>query len=68
MSEHPPLNDNATYYAARAIEARRLAMAAKDPHARAVHVEMAEKYAQLAGEGEAASAQATGDQQEQQSS
>ncbi len=45
MSKDP---ENPDYYEARAVEERRLAMAAKDSNARAAHLEMAEKYAQLA--------------------
>lgn len=41
--------DNTAYYAARAVEERRLAMAAKDANARAVHLDMAARYASMAG-------------------
>lgn len=47
MSSNDP-----SYYAARAVEERRLAMATADPNVRRVHLELAAKYAQLAG-GEA---------------
>lgn len=43
------MSDSASYYAARAIEERRLAMAATNPSARAAHLEMAARYAELAG-------------------
>lgn len=46
MSSNDP-----SYYAARAIEERRLAMAAADPKVRRVHLELAAKYAELAGGG-----------------
>ena len=41
-------NDSA-YNAARANEERRLAMASEDPKVRRIHLEMAAKYAALAG-------------------
>jgi len=48
MSQDPhPARDSA-YHAARAAEERRLAMAAGDPNVRAIHLEMAVKYEQLA--------------------
>ena len=56
--------ENPAYYAARAVEERRLAMAAADPNARAVHLEMAEKYAQLAADGETGGEQVAGNQQQ----
>lgn len=40
---------NPSYYAARATEARRLAMASADPKVRRIHLEMAARYAILAG-------------------
>lgn len=43
------MSDNSSYFAARAIEERRLAMASSDPQVRAVHLEMAARYAALAG-------------------
>ena len=45
MSHDPNLTRNPDYYDARAVEERRLAMAAKDDNVRAVHLEMAERYA-----------------------
>ena len=53
--EHP------AYYAARAAEERRLAIASADPNVRAIHLELAEKYAELAGEGEATLPRAAND-------
>jgi hypothetical protein len=41
-------NDQA-YYAARAVEERRLAMASENPNARRAHLEMAAQYAIAAG-------------------
>jgi hypothetical protein len=38
-----------SYYAARATEERRLAMAASDPRVRRVHLELAAEYAVLGG-------------------
>lgn len=43
------MSDDPSYYAARAIEERRLAMASADLNVRRVHLEMAAKYAVLAG-------------------
>jgi hypothetical protein len=48
MSQVPDPPGNSDYYAARAVEERRLAMSAKDSNARAAHLELAEKYEQLA--------------------
>jgi hypothetical protein len=42
---------NPDYYAARAVEERRLAMASNDPKVRAIHLEMADRYAELAQAG-----------------
>lgn len=42
-------SDDPSYYAARAVEERRLAMAAADPKVRRVHLELAAKYAEFAG-------------------
>lgn len=38
-----------SYFATRATEERRLAMASADPKVRRIHLEMAAKYAVLAG-------------------
>ena len=54
MSNGHDLSGSTDYYSARAVEERRLAMAAKDPNARAAHLEMAEKYSELAKAGGAA--------------
>lgn len=48
MSQDPDLHRNPDYYGARSAEERRLAMAAKDPKARAIHEELANEYARLA--------------------
>ena len=48
MSQDPELSRHSEYFAARAIEERRMAMASTDEHVRSVHLEMAERYAQLA--------------------
>lgn len=45
------MSQDPTYFAMRAIEERRLAMAAADQKVRRVHLEMAAKYALLAGSG-----------------
>ena len=41
------MSDNKQYFAARAIEERRLAMASGDHKVRAVHLEMAARYDEL---------------------
>jgi len=51
MSQDSKLTGNSNYYSARAVEERRLAMTAKDPNARAIHLEMAEEYARRAENG-----------------
>ena len=51
MSRDPNPSGSPDYYAARAIEERRLAMAAKDSNVRSIHLEMAEKYDELAARG-----------------
>lgn len=43
------MSDQPSYFAARAIEERRIAMSSADPKVRAIHLEMAAKYALLAG-------------------
>ena len=43
------MSNDPSYYVARATEERRLAMAASDLRARRVHLELAAKYALLAG-------------------
>ncbi len=48
MSLDPNSTDNRDYYAARAVEERRQAMAAKEPTVRSIHLEMAERYDRLA--------------------
>lgn len=42
------MSSDLTYYATRANEERRVAMASSNPNVRRVHLEMAEKYAALA--------------------
>jgi hypothetical protein len=54
MSQDTNLSRNPDYFAARAIEERRLAMAASDSNARAAHLELAEQYSRLAKEAGAA--------------
>ena len=44
MSQNPDLSRHSDYFAARAIDERRMAMASADPHVRAIHLEMAERY------------------------
>jgi hypothetical protein len=51
MSQDPNLARSPDYYAARAVEERRLAMASGDPAVRAIHLEMAERYDELARSG-----------------
>ncbi|HEX2803395.1 MAG TPA: hypothetical protein VHN55_05360 [Sphingomicrobium sp.] len=63
MSRDPNLPPDSDYYAARAIEERRLAMASADPKVRAIHLSMAEKYAELAKTGGQEPAQVIGEQQ-----
>lgn len=48
MSQDPELARHSDYFAARAVEERRMAMASTDEHVRSVHLEMADRYAQLA--------------------
>jgi hypothetical protein len=48
MSPNSDATRTPDYYSARAAEERRLALAATDPRARAIHREMAERYAVLA--------------------
>jgi hypothetical protein len=63
MSQDFNASPNSDYHAARAVEERRLAMAAKDPKVRAIHLEMADRYARLAETGGIAPAQVIGEQQ-----
>ncbi len=63
MSHHSNYSRSPDYYAARAIEERRLAMAAKDPKVRAIHLELADSYAERASLGEVEHPQALGEQQ-----
>lgn len=48
MSQIADLSRSPDYYAARADEERRLAKSTTDLNARAIHMEMAERYAALA--------------------
>ena len=57
MSQDPDLSPHSEYFAARAVEERRMAMAAKNPHTRAIHLEMAERYADAAKASEVAPVQ-----------
>ena len=43
------MSPDPSYFAARAVEHRRYAMASTDPRVRRVHLELAAKYAVLAG-------------------
>lgn len=43
------MSPNASYFAARADEERRIALASDDPNVRRVHLEMAARYAIAAG-------------------
>lgn len=63
MSQDPNLSRSPDYYAARAIEERRLAMASEDENVRAIHLEMADKYDQLAAGGDAEPQQLIGGEQ-----
>ena len=54
MSHQPDISRHSDYFAARAVEERRLAMSSKDPIVRAVHLEMAGRYAELANAGASA--------------
>jgi hypothetical protein len=47
------VSDDQSYLAARAGEERRQAMAAANPNVRRIHLEMAARYAALAGKGAA---------------
>lgn len=48
--------NHATYYTARERQARAMAASALSPSLSAIHLELAERYAALAGEAEAATA------------
>lgn len=48
MSQNPDLARHSDYFAARAAEERRMAMAAADSNVRAVHLEMAQRYDEAA--------------------
>ena len=48
MSQHPDTSRHSEYFAARAVEERRMAMASKEAHVRNIHLEMAERYEQAA--------------------
>ena len=62
MSQDPGLSRNPDYYSARAAEELRLAMAAEDRHVRAIHLEMADRYARLAESGGQEPGKVIGDQ------
>lgn len=57
------MSQDHAYYAARATQERRLAMAATNPAARRAHLELAAEYARLAGTNPALPEQAPGDEQ-----
>jgi len=63
MPQDPNLSRHPNYFTARANEERRLAMASKDPYVRAVHLEMAERYMQIAEQGGPEVPDVIGDQQ-----
>jgi hypothetical protein len=63
MSQNPNLSRDSDYYAARAVEERRLAMACSDAKARAIHLELAEKYAEIAETGRSATHEVIGEGQ-----
>jgi hypothetical protein len=52
MSRDPNLTRTPDYYAARAVEERRMAMASEEPAARAIHLEMAERYSKMSESGD----------------
>jgi len=58
------MSDNSSYYAERAAEERRLAMASKDLRVRAIHLEMARKYSRRARNNPRPSELTFGDRQE----
>jgi hypothetical protein len=58
------VSQDSSYYAARAIEERRLAMASTDAKVRAIHLEMASKYEALAGANVVSIEQAVTEQQQ----
>ena len=61
MPQDPKLRRGPDYYAARAVEERRLAMAAKEDTVRRVHLEMAERYDARSRAGEAPEGRFAGD-------
>ena len=63
MSQDPSLSRSPDYFAARAVEERRLAMSCTDENVRAIHMEMADKYDQLAAGGDAEPQQLIGGEQ-----
>lgn len=64
MPQNPNLSRSPDYYAARAVEERRLAMASNDATAREIHLEMAQKYEQLANRDAVAPPQSIGEDQQ----
>jgi len=63
MSQHSNHTPSPDYYAARSVEERRLAMATDDPRVRAIHLELAERYAVLARSGGYEPGDVVGEQQ-----
>ena len=57
MSQDSEFSQHSEYFAARAVEERRLAMASVDPKVRSIHLEMAERYAQAAKADDGATVQ-----------
>jgi hypothetical protein len=48
MSQDTDFSRHSDYFEARAVEERRMAMAAKDTHVREIHLDMAKRYAEAA--------------------
>jgi len=63
MSQENNRTPSPDYFAARAVEERRLAMATTDARARAAHLELAERYAVLARSGDYDQPEVIGEQQ-----
>jgi hypothetical protein len=63
MTRFSDSDQNPDYYAARAVEERRLAMASNDPNVRAIHLEMADLYAERANAGRTEPVRGADDQQ-----
>ena len=57
MSQIPKFTSHSDYFAARAIEERRMAMAARDAHVRDIHLDMARRYEEAAQADDGATVQ-----------